>query len=70
MKDTHLLLKEISKITANIETNYPELYRSLDENPMTIATSNPPNVDKIAMQEYLESLKQLLAHHLDTHKGL
>ncbi len=69
MKDLHNLLREISEITTNIETNYPELYRSLDENPMTIATSNHPHVDKMAMQEYLECLKQLLKHHLETHKN-
>lgn len=67
MKGLHNLLREISEITTNIETNYPELYRTLDENPMTIATSNHPHVDKMAMQDYLESLKQLLKHHLETH---
>ncbi|TXE16080.1 hypothetical protein ES692_14280 [Psychroserpens burtonensis] len=69
MKHLHNQLREISEITTNIETNYPELYRTLDENPMTIATSNHPHVDKRAMQEYLESLKQLLEHHLATHKN-
>ncbi len=69
MKDVHNLLREISEITTNIETNYPELYRSLDENPMTIPISDHPHIDKKIMQEYLESLKQLLEHHLDTHKN-
>ena len=69
MKEIHSLLREISEITNTIETNYPELYRSLDENPMTIATSSHPRVDKMAMQEYLESLKALLQHHLETHKN-
>tara|TARA_R110000765_G_scaffold71846_3_gene139448 strand:+ start:221 stop:436 length:216 start_codon:yes stop_codon:yes gene_type:complete len=69
MKELHSLLREISEITTNIETNYPELYRNLDENPMTITTSNHPHVNKIAMQEYLESLKELLKHHLEIHKN-
>jgi hypothetical protein len=69
MKHLHNQLREISEITTNIETSYPELYRTLDENPMTIATSNHPQVDKMAMQEYLESLKQLLEHHLATYKN-
>jgi septation ring formation regulator EzrA len=63
MKNLQSILKEISEITTDIETNYPELYRSLDENPMTLATTNHPHVDKIAMKEYLESLKELLKHH-------
>ncbi len=63
MKNLQNILEDITEITTDIETNYPELYRTLDENPMTIGTSNHPHVDKIAMQEYLESLKQLLKHH-------
>ena len=63
MKNLQNILEDIAEITTDIETNYPELYRTLDENPMTIATSNHPHVDKIAMQEYLGSLKQLLKHH-------
>ena len=68
MKDLRNVIVEIEKLTTNLETNYPELYRSLDENPMTIPAENHPNVDKEAMFEYLESLKQLLKHHLETHK--
>jgi hypothetical protein len=69
MENLHNIQTEITQLTTNIETNYPEIYRFLDENPMTIATSNNPHVDKMAMQEYLESLKQLLKHHLETHKN-
>ncbi len=69
MKNLHGILTEITQLTTNIETNYPELYRSLDENPMTLPVSNHPHIDKKVMQEYLESLKQLLEHHLETHKN-
>ena len=69
MKDLHHILNEITQLTLNIETNYPELYRSLDENPMTLPVSKHPHIDKIVMQEYLESLKLLLEHHLETHKN-
>ncbi|MGB5665714.1 MAG: hypothetical protein WBM53_02610 [Maribacter sp.] len=68
MKNLHNILKEIVQLTTNIETNYPELYRFLDENPMTLPVSKHPHMDKEVMQEYLESLKQLLKHHLETHK--
>ncbi|CAM4398188.1 hypothetical protein [Zobellia nedashkovskayae] len=68
MKDLHKILNQITQLTTNIETNYPELYRSLDENPMTLPTKNHPHIDKEVMQEYLEDLKELLQHHLDTHK--
>ena len=69
MKDLHHILNEITQLTLNMETNYPELYRSLDENPMTLPVTNHPHIDKQVMQEYLESLKQLLEHHLETHKN-
>ena len=69
MKDLHRILDEINKLTTNIETNHPVLYRILDENPMTLPVSKHPHRDKMVMQEYLESLKQLLQHHLDTHKN-
>lgn len=68
MKKLNVLLTKITQLTNNIETNYPELYQFLDENPMTIPVSNHPHIDKTIMQEYLESLKQLLEHHIETHK--
>ncbi|MFC4633236.1 hypothetical protein ACFO3O_04920 [Dokdonia ponticola] len=70
MKDLHNILNEITQLTTNIETNYPELYRSLDENPITLPVSKYPHIDKEVMQEYLESLKLLLEHHLEKHKNI
>ncbi len=69
MKQLQGILKEITQLTYTIEANYPELYRTLDENPMTIPATEHPHIDKEVMQEYLESLKQLLEHHLETHKN-
>ncbi|MBQ4914598.1 hypothetical protein J8L85_09145 [Maribacter sp. MMG018] len=69
MKDLHRILNEITQLTTRIETDYPELYRSLDENPMTLPVSKHPHMDKVVMQEYLQSLKQLLEHYIDEHKA-
>ena len=63
MKDLNNILKKIMQLTTTIETNYPELYRNLDENPITLPESNHPHIDRQALQDYLESLKQLLKHH-------
>ena len=68
MEDLKTLLAEITRLTYNIETNYPELYRILDENPMTIPSIIHPHIDIQTMQEHLDSLKQLLKHHLETNK--
>ena len=62
------ILKEITELTFTIESEYPELYQYLDENPMTIPASPHPEIDKELMEKYLQSLKALLAHHVETHK--
>ena len=64
----HQLFREITLLTTNIEVNYPELYRFLGENPLTIPADDQPEIDVEVMQNYLESLKELLAHHIETHK--
>ncbi|WP_047244866.1 hypothetical protein [Maribacter thermophilus] len=69
MKNLQKILNEITQLTTRIETDYPELYRSLDENPMTLPVSKYPHMDKVVMQEYLQSLKQLLEHYIDEHKA-
>lgn len=67
MKALHRLLIEITRLSSNIETNYPELYRFLEENPITIPSEAHPSMDREAMEAYLESLKGLLRKHLETH---
>lgn len=64
MKELHKILNEITQLTTDIETNYPELYRTLDENPMTLPVVNHPHMDKQVMQEYLKNLKELLEHYV------
>lgn len=68
MINSKSILTKITQLTLNIETNYPELYRFLDENPVTLPTESHPNIDDHTMRAYLESLKQLLRHHVETHK--
>ncbi|MBO0340309.1 MAG: hypothetical protein VX798_09960 [Bacteroidota bacterium] len=68
MKNLNSILNRITALTNTIESQYPELYRFLDENPMTLPLSPHPQVDKKALEGYLESLQQLLEHHQETHK--
>ncbi|MBE0424434.1 MAG: hypothetical protein IBX66_10930 [Lutibacter sp.] len=70
MNNLQKTLKEISQLTKTIETNYPELYQFLDESPMTIPSEGNPSINKKTMQDYLDSLKQLLKHHLETRKKI
>jgi len=68
MKISKKILEEISKLTATIETNYPELYVFLDEEPITISNSKNPKITTEILKEYLESLKQLIKNYRKTHK--
>ncbi|WP_117880399.1 hypothetical protein [Aureibaculum luteum] len=68
MKDLHTILKEVTKLTLNIQMNYPELYRSLDENPMALPVTSHPQIDKKVMQEYLVGLKELLERYIAEEK--
>ena len=63
------ILNAITRLTFYIETNYPALYRTLNENPITIPSENHPDVNITIMNDYLDSLKQLLKHHIKTHKN-
>ncbi|MBJ6368455.1 hypothetical protein [Snuella sedimenti] len=56
-------LSKISKLTREIETNYPGLYKYLDESPMTIPNEAHPNIDAASMDEYLETLERLLSDY-------
>lgn len=58
---------QIIRLTLSIKVNYPELYATLDENPITIPSKTNPELDKKAMEDYLESLKQILKQYTKTH---
>jgi len=57
------LLNKISELTRDIETNYPELYQFLDENPITIPNMSAPKIDPKELENYYNSLKDLLEKH-------
>ena len=69
MKKTQELLTQITQLTSNIETNYPELYSFLLEEPITIASKQHPEINSTVLQDYLQTLKEELHHHIKTHKA-
>jgi len=69
MKRLQQLSKEINELTLKIEQEYPELYRNLDENPVTIAQNNSTKLTIENFSDYLDSLKQILNHHIESHKS-
>ncbi len=60
MNTVKILLTEISQFIEEIETNYPEIYQYLDENPMTIPNMEHPKIGAEELENYLESLRDLL----------
>lgn len=69
MKRLQKLTKEINDLTMKIEQEYPELYQYLNETPIDIPSNDYSKLDTKNFSEYLDSLKELLKHHIDTHKN-
>lgn len=67
MKTLQDIENQIITLTTSIEVNYPELYETLEENPITIPSKNHPDMNISIMEEYLESLKQILKQYTKTH---
>ena len=64
MNDSQYTYAEITCLMNNIKTNYPELYRFLDENPMTGTSTPHSELDMDSLREYLEDLKEFFKQHL------
>ncbi len=69
MEISQKILTEISQITRDIEENYPELQKYLDETPMTLpdATNKSADMDNEALKDYLESLKEIVKKYKEEH---
>ncbi len=60
-------MQEVILLTANIETNYPELYKYLDETPFNICKSEKSDICVTDLEEYIATLKNQLKNHIKTH---
>ena len=69
MELPHKILTEISQISREIEENYPELQKYLDETPETLSDENNKagKMDEKALQNYLESLKSIVKKYKEEH---
>lgn len=63
------IFTEITELTYEIEKEYPEIYKFLEEDPMTIPNMAHPNTDEKVMQAYLDDLKQLVRRYIETHES-
>ncbi len=67
MEQITRILNEITTVTLEIETKYPEIYKFLEEDTTTLPFKEHPKINSEVLLNYLESLKQLLSHHKETH---
>ena len=69
MKTINQLMLEIIQLTTVIETQYPELYKYLNETPLSLSETATKKVHTTELQLYLETLKSQLQHHIETHNN-
>lgn len=63
------IVDQINSLCSQIKTKYPELYRFLDEEPITIASTRYPDVSEKMLKNYLENLRELLKTYGKTHRN-
>ena len=68
MKSKGELLNQIINITLRIERKNPELYKFLDETPLTINSKTNGEISMDVFEDYLDSLKQMLKEYITSHK--
>ena len=51
---------EIMTLTEQIKMEYPDVYRNLNEMPVTIPNKSNPEVKIKHLEDYIESLKTLI----------
>lgn len=67
MKTEAELNDDILKLIATIKNKFPELAKYIDEMPVTIPALAHPKTDKKALQEYYDSLSELLKNYSLNH---
>ena len=68
MKNLNALMQNIIELTTVIETKYPELYKYLDETPLSIGKHPEKEISTTDLQSYLQTLKTLLEDYIQTHQ--
>ena len=69
MKHLNILMQNIIKLTAEIETKYPELYKNLEETPINIGNPTKKKITTSDLKNYLETLHRELEEYIKTHKS-
>lgn len=67
MKKLNELMQEIILLTTKIETDYPELYKFLDETPFKICETEKKEICISDLEEYFRTLKDQLKDYIASH---
>ena len=67
MKNINHAMQEIVLLTTEIETNYPELYKYLDETPIFLGAAPEKGVSTKDLEGYLNTLKEELKRYIVNH---
>jgi hypothetical protein len=70
MKTETELEKDILNITSKIQMEYPELSKYIKEIPVNISKKDKDDINNGNMEEYYNSLVELLAEYSKTHKPI
>lgn len=69
MKTEAELSENIVKMTMTIQNEFPELMKYLGEMPETIPDSKNPEINIKILQDYYDSLEDLLRKYAPNHNG-
>jgi hypothetical protein len=61
-------MEEIIEISSEIRTNYPELYKYINETPLFLGSSPEKEMSTKELENYLNTLKEQLKDFMQTHK--
>ncbi|WP_040252834.1 hypothetical protein [Psychroserpens mesophilus] len=67
MENSSQILTEISNITRDIQENYPELQKYLDETRSTLPKSYSDDSMNQDLQDYLTGLKEMVKKYKEGH---
>ncbi|WP_157364163.1 hypothetical protein [Winogradskyella endarachnes] len=69
MKESQKILTEISAVTRDIEDNYPELQKHLDETRSTLpqGSNDSANLDTADLENYLNELISIRDKYKEEH---
>lgn len=70
MKTEKALTESILNITMIIRNEYPELIKYLNEMPETIPDKKSPEINNKILEEYFNSLQELLIKYAPNHPSI